>query len=165
MGDWIFSDEEDAALFEELRAVDRAAADYLAARIPGLTDTVGDDDAEWLDALVETFSPTDEPDIDPELFSSVIALEHADWLGLAIGTATRGAGSALDAATVLDDVAALDDIDGEIEDLEGTRQVISMAFVTLTPAWRDLGVLDEDGCFTARGVWGLPRALHRNWTR
>ena len=50
------------------------------------------------------------------------------------------------------------------QDPEGTRQVLSMAFVVLTPAWQDLGVLDEDECFTERGVWGLPRALHRSWS-
>jgi hypothetical protein len=163
--DWGFSDEDDEAFLEEWRAVDRAAADYLQERVPGLTDPVSDDESRWLDALVETFDPTDEPDIDPELFSSVMALQHADWLGLALGTLARGAGSAFDASRVMGDIDGLDEVDGEIEDAEGTRQVLSMAFVVLTPAWHDLGVLDEDECFTERGVWGLPRALHRSWSR
>ena len=163
--EWAFSDEEDEAFLEEWRAVDRAAADYLEERVPGLTDPVSDDESRWLEALVETFDPTDEPDTDPELFSSIMALQHADWLGLALGTLARGAGSSLDASQVLDDIDSLDDVEGEIEDPEGTRQVLSMAFVVLTPAWQDLGVLDEDGCFTERGVWGLPRALHRSWSR
>ena len=63
--DWGFSDEDDEAFLEEWRAVDRAAADYLQERVPGLTDPVSDDESRWLDALVETFDPTDEPDIDP----------------------------------------------------------------------------------------------------
>lgn len=163
--DWGFSDEDDEAFLEEWRAVDRAAADYLQERVPGLTDPVSDDESRWLDALVETFDPTDEPDIDPELFSSVMALQHADWLGLALGTLARGAGSAFEASRVMDDIDGLDDVDGEIEDPEGTRQVLSTAFLVLTPAWQDLGVLDEDECFTERGVWGLPRALHRSWSR
>ncbi|WP_374457315.1 hypothetical protein [Nocardioides sp.] len=163
--DWVFSDEEDEALLAEWRAVDRAAADYLEERVPGLTDPIGDDESRWLDALVETFDPADEPDIDPELFSSVMALQHADWLGLALGTLARGPGSTLDASRVLDDIDGLDDVEGEIEDREGTRQVLSTAFLVLTPAWQDLGVLDDVACFTDRGVWGLPRALHRSWSR
>ena len=162
--EWVFSDEEDEAFLEEWRAVDRAAARYLEERVPGLTDPVGDDDARWLDALVESFDPTHEPDIEPELFSSVMALQHADWLGLALGTMSRGAGSSLDAARVIDDINGLDDVEGEIEDPEGTRQVLSTAFVVLTPTWQDLGVLDGDERFTERGVWGLPRALHRSWS-
>ena len=163
--EWVFSDEEDEAFLEEWRAVDQAAAQYLEERVPGLTDPVSDDESRWLDAFVESFDPTDEPDMDPELFSSVMALEHADWLGLALGTLARGPGSSLDASRVMDDIDALDDVEGEIEDPEGTRQVLSMAFVVLTPTWQDLGVLDEDECFTERGVWGLPRALHRSWSR
>lgn len=163
--DWVFSDEEDEAFLEEWRAVDRAAADYLEERVPGLTDPVSDDESRWLDALVETFDPTDEPDIDPELFSSVMALQHADWLGLALGALARGPGSSFDASRVIDDINSLDDVEGEIEDPEGTRQVLSMAFVVLTPGWHDIGVLDEDERFTERGVWGLPRALHRSWSR
>lgn len=162
--EWEFSDEEDEAFLEEWRAVDRAAAEYLEERVPGLTDPVSDDESRWLDALVETFDPTDEPALDPEFFSSVMALQHADWLGLALGTLARGAGSSLDASRVMDDIGGLDDVEGEIEDPEGTRQVLSMAFVVLTPTWQDLGVLDGDGCFTKRGVWGLPRALHRSWS-
>ena len=41
--DWEFSDEEDEAFLEEWRAVDRAAAEYLQERVPGLTDPVTDD--------------------------------------------------------------------------------------------------------------------------
>ena len=163
--DWEFSDEEDEAFLEEWRAVDRAAAEYLQERVPGLTDPVSDDESRWLDALVEFLDPTDEPEIEPGLFSSVMALQHADWLGLALGTISRGAGSTFDASRVMDDIDGLDDVDGVIEDREGAQQVLSTAFLVLTPAWQDLGVLDEDERFTERGVWGLPRALHRSWSR
>lgn len=73
----------------------------------------------WLDTLVETFSPRGEPDIDPELFSSVMALQHADWLGLVLGALQRGPGSPLDADTVLEDIDRLDEVVGEMEDPEG----------------------------------------------
>ena len=166
MEGWEISEEEEEAWLEEWRAVDRAAADYLEERIPGLADPVADDDARWLDAVVKTFDPTDEPeDVDPELFSSVMALQHADWLGLVLGVVRRGAGSALDADVLLDDIDALEDVDGEIEDRDGTRQVLSMALLVLTPPWQELGILDRDELVTDRGAWGLPRALHRSWAR
>ena len=68
-----------------------------------------------------------------------MALQHADWLGLAL--------------------------EGEVEDPAGELSVLSMALLTLTPAWQDLGVLDEEERVTPRGVWALPRALHRIWTQ
>jgi hypothetical protein len=165
MDEWEMSDAELDEFLDEWKAVDRAAADYLEERVPGLTDPVDDDQDRWLDALVETFSPSEEPDADPELFSSVMALEHADWLGLALGALERGPGSAVDADAVLQDIDRLEGIEGEIEDPEGTRQVLSMALLTLTPPWQELGVLDRDERFTERGLWALPRALHRSWTR
>jgi len=165
MDEWDLSDDEMDQWIEEWKAVDREAATYLEERVPGLTDPVDDEEGRWLDALVETFSPTDEPDIDPELFSSVMALQHVDWLGLALGSLRRGPGTTLDADAVLDDVNALDEVEGEIEDPDGTRDVLEMALITLTPAWQHLGVLDADERLTDRGVWGLPRALHRSWTR
>lgn len=155
MEDWEVSEEDE----EKWREVDRQAASYLEERIPGLTDPASDDDARWLDEMVETFDPAGESDVvDPELFSSVMALQHADWLGLVLGVVRRGAGSALDAD-------ALEDLDGEIEDREGARQVLSLALLVLTPPWQDLRILDQDELITERGVWALPRAVHRSWTR
>lgn len=165
MEDFEVSEEDEEKWLEEWREVDRQAASYLEDRIPGLTDPVSDDEARWLDEVVETFNPTDEPEVDPELFSSVMAMEHADWLGLVLGVVRRGPGSALDADVLLDDIDALEDVDGEIEDREGARQVLSMALLVLTPSWQDLGLLDRDERITDRGVWALPRAVHRSWTR
>lgn len=159
------SDEEMDQFLDEWAAVDRAAADYLEERVSGLTDAVPEDESRWLDALVETLSPSAEPDVDPELFASVMALQHADWLALVLGALQRGPGSTLDADAVLDDINRLDEVEGEVEDPDGTVQVLSMALLTLTPAWQELGVLDRDERFTERGLWGLPRALHRSWTR
>lgn len=48
-------------------------------------------------------------DVDPELFASVIALQHADWLGLVLGALQRGTGSTLDADTVLEGINQLDE--------------------------------------------------------
>jgi hypothetical protein len=165
MEEWEMSDEELDQFIEDWEAVDRAAAAYLEERVPGLSEPVDQDEERWLDALVETFSPSEEPDVDPELFSSVMALQHADWLGLVLGALRRGPAASLEPDDVLADIDRLDEVEGEIEDPEGTRQVLEMAILTLTPPWQELGVLDQDERFTERGLWGLPRALHRSWTR
>ncbi len=112
----------------------------------------------------ETISPSKEPHQDEiESVSAVMALQHADWLGLALGLVDRGAGSALDPELVQIDVERLEDADGEIEDPKGHLAVLDMALTHLTPGWQNLGVLDENQRLTDRGEWGLPRALHQIW--
>jgi hypothetical protein len=163
-GEWDISDEEMDAWLEEWEAVDRAAADYLAEHLPGVADDVDEDEARWLDAVAETISASEEPDEgDVEAASAVMALQHADWLGLALGVARRGAGGTVDPEQVQADIDDLEDIEGEIEDLEGQLAVLTTALLHLTPRWQDLGVLDGDERLTPRGAWGLPRALYRNW--
>lgn len=163
--EWDITDDEIDSWFEEWEAVDRAAADYLAERIPGVRDVPTDDDARWLDALAETISPSEEPkEAEIESVSAVMALQHADWLGLAMGVVQRGPGSALDPELVQADIERLEEVEGEIEHPEGHLTVLDMALIHLTPRWQDLGVLDEDQRLTQRGAWGLPRALHRTWS-
>ena len=145
--------------------MDRAAADYLAERIPGVRDVLADDEVRWLDALGETISQSGEPrDGEIESVSAVMALQHADWLGLALGVVHREPGSVLDPELVQADIERLEEVDGEIEDPEGHLAVLDMALLHLTPRWQDLDVLDEDQRLTQRRAWGLPRALHRTWS-
>ena len=59
-----------------------------------------------------------------EAVSAVAALQHADWLGLALGVVRRGPGH----VTVLD-----------------------LALLQLAPGWQGLGVLDPGGAVSARG--------------
>ena len=100
--------------------MDRAAADYLAERIPGVRDVLTDDDARWLDALGETISPSEEPrDGEIESVSAVMALQHADWLGLALGVVHREPGSVLDPELVQADIERLEEADGALEDPQG----------------------------------------------
>jgi len=162
--DWELDEVEMDAWLEEWEAVDRAAAEYLADHLPGVTDDVSADDATWLDALAETIFPDEDPgDADVDAVSAVMALQHADWLGLAMGVAHRGTGSSLDAEVLRQDVNGLEDVEGEIDDPEGYREVATVALLHLIPQWQDLGVLDQDGRLTSRGAWGLPRAMYRAW--
>jgi hypothetical protein len=163
--EWDITDDEIDSWLADWEAVDRAAAEYLAERVPGLRDVLGGDDARWLEDVAETISPSeDRRDDETESVSAVMALQHADWLGLALGVVRRGAGSGLDAGLVQSDIDGLEDVDGEIEDREGHLAVLGLALLHLTPRWQALGVLDDDLRFTDRGVWGLPRALHLTWS-
>jgi hypothetical protein len=159
------SDDEIDAWLEEWEAVDQAAAEYLAKRIPGVPGSSTEDRGDWLDEIAKTISPSQPPDDDEvEVVSAVMALQHADWLGLAMGVVRRGPGGVLDAERLQADIDALEDVEGEIEDRDGHLSVLQLALLHLTPLWQDLGVLDAAGHFTERGVWGLPKALYRLWS-
>ena len=163
--EWELSDDEIDSWLEEWEAVDRAAAAYLAQRIPGGQDISAADRGRWVDQLAETISSSEDPgEQEIESVSAVMALQHADWLGLALGVVRRGPGGVLDPTLIQADIEGLDDVEGEIEDREGHLAVLELALLHLTPLWHDLGVLDQAGRFTERGVWGLPKALHRIWS-
>jgi hypothetical protein len=163
--EWELSDDEIDSWLEEWEAVDRAAAAYLAQWIPGGQDIGAEDRGRWVDQLAETISPSEDPDgQEIESVSAVMALEHADWLGLALGVVRRGPGGVLDPELVQADIEGLEDVEGEIEDREGHLAVLELALLHLTPLWQGLGVLDGAGRFTERGVWGLPKALYRIWS-
>ena len=163
--EWELSDAEIDSMLEELEAVDAAAAAYLTERVPRLNDDLTEHDGQWVAELAQTMSPSELPeDDDLEAVSATLALQHVDWLGLALGFVRRGPGADLDPEDVQTDIDQLDDVDGEIEDREGHLAVLEMALLHLTPLWQDLGVLDADQQLTERGVWGLPRALYRIWS-
>ena len=86
-------------------------------------------------------SPPEEPkEHEVESVSAVMALQHADWIGLALGVVQRGPGSDLDPELVQADIERLEEVEGEIEDSH--LAVLDMALLHLTPRWQDLGVLD-----------------------
>lgn len=163
--EWELSDDEIDSWLEEWEAVDRAAAAYLAQQIPGVLDVGTEDRGRWVDQLAETISLSVDPgEHEVESFSAVMALQHADWLGLALGVVRRGPGGILDPELVQADIEGLEDVEGAIEDREGHLAVLELALLHLTPLWQGLGVLDEAGRFTERGVWGLPKALYLIWS-
>jgi hypothetical protein len=150
--EWDVSDAEFDSLLDEWEAVDCAAAEYLAERVSGLRDRLADEDAGWVGRLVETISPSEEPEErEIEAVSAVMALQHADWLGLALGVVRRGPGAVLDPGRVQADIDRLGDVDGG----SGPRRPPGRARdgpVHLTPLWQNLGVLDEHATHRARRV-------------
>jgi hypothetical protein len=121
-----------------------------------------DDRDAWLQAVASTISPPEDPGRPAEEQASVMALQHADWLGMVLGLVRRGVGAELDAETVVADVAALDDMEGEL-DADGLLSVLEGAVEVLAPLWTFLGVLDDERRLTPLGRWGLPVALARTW--
>lgn len=161
--DFDLDDDEMDALLAEWDEVDQLGAEYLAERVPDVGVEQPLEEERWLAQLSQSMFPTEMPDEEEiEGAASVMALEHVDWLGLALGAWRRGAGAVLDAQQVQDDVIALDDVDGELEDPDGHLQVTEAALLYVSPRWQELGVLDDDRV-TERGAWGLPRALFRAW--
>ena len=136
---------------------------YFRAALGWEDGVPSDVDEPWLTALAATISPTQDPGTDPEEQAAVMALQHADWLGLVVGAVRRGTGAEITAEQAQRDIDALEDIDGEIEDAEGHLAVMTTALLTLTELWRTLGAVDEDDCLTELGHWGLPRALLLTW--
>jgi len=137
--------------------------DYFVHALAWTRGVPAGQEAPWLAALAATISPPHDPQTDIEQQSAVMALEHADWLGMVIGMVRRGVGAELSADLVQGDVEALEDIEGDIEDPDGHLSVLETAVLALSPLWQGLGVVDEDERLTALGRWGLPRALHQTW--
>lgn len=163
--EWDISDAELDSWVEEWQAVDQAAAGYLAERVPGMAADMDAEDRRWISEVAATISPPQEPTgSDAEAVAAVIALQHADWLGIVLGACRRGPGSSLDPEIVQADVEGLDDVDGGIEDPSGHVAVLDLALLHLRPLWQDLGVLDRDDRLTERGAWALARALHQVWS-
>lgn len=53
--------------------------------------------SDWLDEIAETISASEPPAEDEvEVVSAVTVLQHAGWLGLAVGVVRRGPGGVLD---------------------------------------------------------------------
>lgn len=117
----------------------------------------------WLAGMASTISPPDDPGTPSEEQASVMALQHADWLGLTLGLVRRGVGAVLDAGAAQRDIDDLVDVEGEIEDREGHLAVLEGAVEVLAPLWECLGALDQDRRLTRLGRWGLPAALRQVW--
>jgi hypothetical protein len=151
-----------ARLRRELDSGDPQAAYFRAAN--DWSDELPDSDAVlWLLAAASAISPPEDPGTPVEEQASVMALQHADWLGLVLGLVRRGVGAELDAETVQQDIDGLEDSEGEIEDPEGQLGVLETAVEVVAPLWTHLGILDEDRRLTALGRWGLPAALGQVW--
>ena len=155
--------ESMAAALREGAASGARDYQYFVAALGGVEALPTSDRELWVAAAASTMSPSDDPGDSVESEAAVAALQHVDWLGLVLGLVRRGVGAIPDAADVLDDIEALEDVDGEVEDPDGTIAVLEQAIEVLAPRWEALGILDDDRGLTRLGRWGLPVALREFW--
>jgi hypothetical protein len=155
------------------RAVERFTAgiaearwpyDYFVNALGSWHPAPGQEATAWLTAAASTINPPEDPGTDIEGQAAVMALAHADWLGLVLGLVGRGVGAELTAEAAQQDIVSLEDVDGEIEDLDGHLSALEMALVTIAPLWQAIGALDEDDRLTEVGRRGLPHALVTAWS-
>lgn len=88
-------------------------------------------------------------------------MEHADWLALIGGLARRGVGAELDADQVQNDLVTMPEIDVTVRHEHGEYD---LAVEVLAPLWQAIGAIDDDLRLTPLGWWGLPRAMHLEWS-
>jgi hypothetical protein len=120
------------------------------------------DDLElWLGSAGGLISAREETGLDGEEESTVLALEHADWLGAVVGLVRAGVGASAEPESLVDYIDACPEVDGVVDPDEAS--LVETAFELVLPAWEAAGAVDEDRRLTLLGWWGLPRALAWAW--
>jgi hypothetical protein len=115
----------------------------------------------WLGAVGGFISPRDETGLDPEEEASIMALQHADWLGAVVGLVRAGVGASADPGALVTYINNCPEVEGAVDPDEET--LVELAFELLLPAWEAIGVVDARRRLTPLGRWGLPRALAWAW--
>ena len=122
--------------------------------------------------------------------AAICAIDHFDWLAVITALATGGPGTPASAADLAayvrdydpddgepgeyepaeagaddddDDVVDLDELDELDDEDEFDELTMEGLFLPVTSLWQVLGAIDDDGCLTPLGWWGLPEAMRRVW--
>lgn len=120
------------------------------------------DDVElWVSAAGAFVAMTDESGMDAEEEASLMALEHADWIGAVLGLVRAGAGSRAEPADLVRHLDATPEVEGAVD--PDDVPLVEAAFELVLPVWEAIGALDDARRLTPLGRWGLPRALIRAW--
>lgn len=131
------------------------AAGWKPAKLPR-------DDVElWLGAVGGLISPREETGLDPEEEASIMALEHADWLGAVVGLVRAGVGASADPQALVQYINDCPEVEGAVDPDE--ESLVETAFELVLPAWEAAGAVDDRRRLTPLGRWGLPRALAWAW--
>ncbi|MET8157309.1 hypothetical protein ABZT47_13110 [Sphaerisporangium sp. NPDC005289] len=95
--------------------------------------------------------------------AALCTIHHADWLATVAALARRGPGVLASPERIARLVAESDDIDVDMDDPEDLETTETL-FTTVTPLWRELGIVDDRAVLTPLGWWGLPKSLERAWS-
>lgn len=175
-----------ARLREELRQDRRGTAQLRAAS--GLDPTaLPTDDAElWLTLAAGVVAQRDEPpqdEFDLETLSAWAALQHPDWIALAVTLAREGPGTEVDidrlASLIAEfdfeasdddesDEAIVDEVDAvwfgdDLGEDSDAALSISLGLYPVLRLWRQLGAVDHNDRLTQLGWWGIPESLDLAW--
>ncbi|MDB5065582.1 MAG: hypothetical protein JWM18_2016 [Chloroflexi bacterium] len=121
------------------------------------------DEELWLQAAGALVSMREESGLPVEEEASVIALQHADWLGAVLGLVRGGVGTSAEPDDLARAIAACEEIESDVADEEEEAVAVAAAFEVVLPVWEAVGAVDADRRLTALGLWGLPRALAQAW--
>jgi len=115
----------------------------------------------WLGAVGGLIAMREESGLDGEAEASLMALQHADWLGAVVGLVRAGVGASASPQALVGYINRSPEVEGELDfDDAGA---VENAFELILPAWEAAGAVDGNRRLTALGRWGLPRALAWAW--
>jgi hypothetical protein len=105
-------------------------SDHLPAGVPGL----------WLGSAGGLISAREETGLDSEEESTIMALEHADWLGAVVGLIRTGVRASAEPESLVRYIDACPEVDGTVDPDEAS---LKTAFELVVPAWEAAGAVDE----------------------
>lgn len=103
----------------------------------------------------------EESGLDDDEAATIMALEHADWLGAVIGLVRGGPGTAAAPRNLVALINDCPEVDGIVDPDE--TSILEAAFDSVLYSWEAAGVVDDNRRLTALGSWLLPRALAWAW--
>jgi hypothetical protein len=115
----------------------------------------------WLGAAGGLISMRGESGLDAEAEASIMALQHADWLGGIVGLVRAGVGASAEPEVLVEYINECPEVEGEVDPDEAL--LVEGAFELVAPAWEAAGAIDFNRRLIPLGRWGLPRALAWAW--
>lgn len=115
----------------------------------------------WLGAAGGLIAMREESGLADEAEASLMALQHADWLGAVVGLVRAGIGASAEPQELVGYINRCPEVEGELD--YDDAGAVESAFELILPAWEAAGAVDGTRRLTALGRWGLPRALAWAW--
>lgn len=103
----------------------------------------------------------EESGLADEEVATIMALEHADWLGAVIGLVRSGPGAAAGPRDLVRLIHDCPEVDGLVDPDETT--ILEGAFDSVLYSWEAACVVDDNRQLSVLGSWLLPRALAWAW--
>lgn len=134
--------------------------------IPGAAgwteDPPADDRELWIMATGSLLAGMDDFPMPIEELSTIMALEHGDWVGAVLGLVRAGVGAPAGPADLARYADECPEVEGETDPEDA--EIIEAGFGHLLELWQATGAVDERSTsLTDLGHWGLPRALAWAW--